>query len=235
MSDQTPTPSAGAAPTPAPAPEVDHAARAAELEAKLREFQTREGRFRNEKGVMQARIRELEQLALGSPNSTGQPDYGQPSYTEAPPYQPTYSQPQPPPPQADIVTRDEFDLYRFQRDHNDRFEAVRQIALDANKVGNFIRYRVDAWGRPVIGADGRVMGDIYATYSAIADHLEKEELKAKLAQNSPTRNPALGTISGTSASASEEQIDLANLTPEQMREKFPEAFSPTDTNSFWGK
>lgn len=227
MSDQTPA-NAGATPTePAePTSTPDHSARIAELENKLKEFQVRDGRARNEKGYYERRIKELEQLALS--NSTPQPEFGNTDFTNQ--YQPPQQFNQAPI-QPDIVTRDEFDLYRFQRDHADKFEAVRSVALDGNKVGNFIRYRVDAWGRPVIGPDGRAVGDIYATYSAIADHLEREELRAKVAQASPNRNPVHATISGSGAGTfSPTQDDEAflndpNTTPEMIRERFPEQFS----------
>jgi len=204
------------------------------MEAKLRDFQVRDGRARNEKGYYERRIKELEQLALSNSASTGQPDYGQPDATSH--YQPAY-QPQPAPPQADIVTRDEFDLYRFQRDHSDRFDAVRAVAMDGNKVGNFIRYRVDSWGRPMIGADGRAVGDIYSTYAAIASHLENEELRAKLSQSSPGRNPALGTISGTASASQAENVDLTDKSPEDIKKMYPELFPDSSGNAFspWSK
>ena len=232
MSDQTPAPNAaGVTPAspadPNPTPSIDHSARIAELEKKLADYQVRDGRARNEKGYYERRIKELEQLALS--NSTPQPELGNGTdYSTVPQYQPQpqYNQPGP-----DIVTRDEFDLYRFQRDHTDRFEAVRAVALDGNRVGNFIRYRVDAWGRPMIGPDGRAVGDIYATYSAIADHLEKEELKQKVAQTQPNRNPVHATISGSGAGTfqptqdDEAFLNDPNTTPEMIRERFPEQFT----------
>jgi hypothetical protein len=222
MSDQPTAPAAGA-PAPTPDAGVDHTARIAALEKELGDFKVRDGRFRNEKGVLLGRIKELEQLAS---NSTGDPGYDMPPNTTYNNPSPYHQTPTPPAYSADIVTKDEFDLYRFQRDHPTRFDAVRKIALDSAQVGNFIRYRVDAWGRPMVGPDGRVLGDIYTTYSSIANHLETEELKAKVAQTSPNRNPALGIISGNSAASTTEQIDVSDLTPEQMKEKFPEAFAP---------
>jgi hypothetical protein len=189
----------------------------------------REGRYRNEKGVREARIRELEQLAL---NSSGQPDQYSQSDQSQQQWQPSQYSTQSPGymPAADVVTRDEFDLYRFQRDNPDKFEAVKSVALDGNRVGNFIRYRVDAWGRPVVGPDGRAVGDIYATYSAIRTHLENEELRAKVSQASPNRNPAHATISGSGGSAPLQESDEAflndpNTTPEMIRERFPEQFA----------
>ena len=159
---------AAATPATEPTAQPDLTAKAAQLERELAELKSREGRFRNEKGVMQARIRELEQLALG--NSTGDPEPGngqtQPTYT--PPGGYGYA-----PPQQDVVTREEWDLDRFRRENSDKFDSVRQIALDAAKVGQFIRYRQDQYGRAI--------PDVYGTYSAIAKELELEDLRKKVA------------------------------------------------------
>ena len=98
-----------ATPTAAPDPEV------ARLRNELQDLKSREGRFRNEKVVMQARIRELEQLALS--NGTEQPEYGTPSatggYQPQYQYQPAYSAPAPQ--TSNFVSREEFDLWRVER------------------------------------------------------------------------------------------------------------------------
>ena len=194
------------------------------LKAELAEFRTREGRFRNEKGVMAARIRELEQLALG--NQTETPEYGAPTY--APP-QPQYGQYQPPqfqplqaPPQ-DTLSREEFDLYRFKSEHADRYETVRSIALDPAKVQQFIRYRPGPYGAAV--------PDVYGTYTAISQQLELEELRKAQQANQPQRNPAMGTISGSGAASQPEGVDIADKTPDELRQMFPEAFAPQN----WGR
>lgn len=190
----------------------------ARIRDELASYKTREGRSRNEKGVMQARIRELEQLALS--NGTGEPEYGQPNTTPAP-YTPAYKQPAYQEPQTNFVSRDEFDLWRVERELNDKqkFETVRQIALDGYKVQPFVSWQVDP-------TSGQPFRSVYDTYKRIADHLELEELRKQQTASSPSRNPALGAISGSGAASSPEMVDVTDLTPEQMKEKFPEAFAP---------
>lgn len=213
--------------TPAPDPaQPDLATELASTRVKLTELQTREGRFRNEKGVMQARIRELEQLALGNqtdPPEQGQPTYAapQPQFGQPPQYQPAYSTPQ------DVVTREEWDLDRFKREAPARFEPVRTIAMDPVKVGQYIRYRPGPYGQAV--------PDVYGTYKSIADSLELAELRAAQAGTTPGRNPALGIISGTGAASLQEQVDINSLTPEQIREQFPDAIQTPLANPGWGR
>jgi hypothetical protein len=75
-------------------------------------------------------------------------------------------------------------------------------------------------------ATGQPFRSVYKTYKRIADHLELEELRKHQASSNPNRNPAFGAISGSSAASTPEQIDVSDLTPEQMKERFPEAFAP---------
>lgn len=218
MPDQIPNQPAAPPPAPGETPAPDPNVELNQLRQKVNELQTREGRFRNEKGVMQARIRELEALALG--NDTGTPDPGRMTATEAQQYgyqlqyQPQYQAP----PQQDVVTREEWDLDRFKREQPNRFDAVRQIALDSAKVSNYIRYRQGPYGQAV--------PDVYGTYQAIAQSLELEELRKAQAGANPNRNPALGVISGNGAASTPEVVDIQDKTPEQLKEMFPEAFAP---------
>lgn len=236
MSDN-PAPQAAGNPTPTPDSQSDpREAELSRLRDELSQLRSREGRFRNEKGVMAARIRELEQLALG--NTTEPPPPGQPNFTGSeqgyaynaynapqPPYQ-YQQQPAWQPPQPDPVTREEWDVDRFRREQPNRFEAVRQIALDGSRVQPYIRYRSNAYGQAV--------PDIYGTYAAIAERMELEELKKAQSASSPQRNPALATISGSSANVVEDQPQLQDMTPEKMRETWPEAFPPAENSPFWG-
>jgi hypothetical protein len=130
-----------------------------------------------------------------------------------------------PPPPSNFVSREDFDVYRFEAQNastTDIVKQVRSIAMDGSRVGEFVQYRpgeVDPYGRPV--------ADIYRTYNAIKDHLvreaehkELEELR-KLRQNSPPNHPPPISpfISGVSASQVEGGIDPSTLTTEQMVEK----------------
>ena len=231
-------PAPAAAPAPAqatsPDPTQQQAAPAdsAELERlrrELQEYKVRDGRARNEKGVLLRQLEEFRQMALQ--NSTDPAAAEQPTYA-APPQPFAGYQPQPayaPPPQPDVVTREEWDLDRFRREQPTRFEPVRQIAQDPYKVQPFIRYRADAYNRAVV--------DVYGTYSAIAQQMELEELR-KAQPPSPQRNPALGVISGSGAASYEPtEVDVSQLTPDQLKEKFPEAFPPQPASPFanWGK
>ena len=213
-----PAPAEGVTPAPDPNAELS------QLRQRVNELQTREGRFRNEKGVMQARIRELEQLALG--NGSGDPEYGQPAYSSPNPAYPNPAYQPQQPPQQDVVTREEWDLDRFKREQPTRFDSVRQIALDSAKVSQHIKYRPGPYGQAV--------PDVYGTYKAISDSMELEELRKAQVQANPNRNPALGAISGSGAASSPEQINLDDpeMTPEKMKEMFPEAFALQNTP--WG-
>lgn len=215
-------------PAQQPAAPVD-SAELERLRRELQEYKVRDGRARNEKGVLLRQLEEFRQMALQ--NSTEPTEAAQPVYAAPPqPYgayqpQPAYAQP----PQQDVVTREEWDLDRFRREQPTRFEPVRQIAQDAYKVQPHIRYRSDPYGRAVV--------DVYGTYSAIAQAMELEELR-RAQPPTPQRNPALGTISGSGAASYEPtEMDVSQLTPEQMKEKFPEAFPPQPASPFsnWGK
>jgi len=224
MDPNSPNPPAGTPPAEGTTPAPDLNAELNQLRSKVNELQTREGRFRNEKGVMQSRIRELEQLALG--NSTEGPDYGQQTFVPPgqqynnPQYQPAFHV------QQDVVTREEWDLDRFRREQPTRFDAVRSVALDSVKVSQHIKYRP--------GPSGQAVPDVYGTYKAISDSMELQELREAQAKANPNRNPALGVISGSGAASSPEQIDLNSpeMTPEKVKEMFPEAFVPEATP--WG-
>lgn len=195
------------------------------LRREVLELKARDGRYRNEKGVMQARIRELEQIVMsddtGNPDpNTAPPDtsgYGYPPYRPQPPF---YPQPQMP----EIVTREEWDMDRFKRENPDRFDAVRKIALDSSRLPEFIRYRQNA--------NGQAVPDVYGTYKAISQYMELEDLRKATARNDPNRNPAAATISGNSASDMETVEIPEDLTPEQIVEKFPEHFQKPTTKGW---
>lgn len=204
------------------------------LKKELQELRTREGRFRNEKGVLLNQIRELQQMNMNADN-TSLPNQGEANVTgQGYQYQPGPYQMQPPVPQwqpqyQDTVSREEWDMDRFRREHSDRYEAVRRFAQDPVQVQPFIRYRANTYGQAV--------PDVYGTYTAIAQSMELEELRKAQAQSvtQPNRNPALGVISGTSANSFEPAQNIQDLTPEQMREQYPEAFPPAESATFWGK
>jgi hypothetical protein len=190
--------------TPDPTVEVSR------LQNELRDFRSREGRFRNEKGVMQARIRELESLAL---SSTGEPEYGQLGGTPAyPGATPTYGSPYAPPAPTNFVSREEFDLWRVEREFNNpqKLEQVRQIALDGGRVGDFVSWDVDP-------STGQPFRSVYKTYKRIAEHLELEDLR-KQRQQVPS-NPNHAVISGSGASAVEPAVNLDNASWKDMAAK----------------
>ena len=215
-------PVAPAAPgTPAePEPTEDFAAKAVELERQLADYKTREGRLRNEVGVLRSRTRELEHLAF-NPDGTPQMPTADPNYTPAP-Y--GYTQPQAALP-PNVVSREEFDVWRFQSQPGvdpATFDKVRSIAQDPGQIGRYIRYMPDP-------RTGLATPSVFDTYSAIYDTIRREaeskELADLRAKQSPQRNPSLATISGTGASSISEDIDLSKMTPEEMKVKFPDMFA----------
>lgn len=218
---QTPAatdPAAKPAETPAPAEPNPLEARLATLEAELKGLQSLRGKWSQEVGYLRGRNKELEQLAFNQTEPQAPADTATtPAYGYQP--QPSY-QPYAPPPPANIVTRDEFDLWRARNDIKDEatFSKVRSIAQDSNQVGRFIKY--------IPTPDGRAVASVYDTYMAIHDGLqreaEKKELEALRAQSQPNRNPALATISGGGAASIEELPDISNMSAEELAAKFPD-------------
>jgi hypothetical protein len=202
------------------------------VEQRLREVQTREGRLRNDLGAYRNRLRELEDASHS--DNTGPPTYGDPTPTG---YTPQYNaNPYGPAPDPMTTYRQNQDLLMFKVDHPESravWDELQKLVNDPAKVGDFISYRTvphSQTGQPYVEPD------VARTYQAALREIELRTLKAeKAASSPPTSNPAFGVISGVSASNVEGPIDLSNLTPEQIREKFPEAFAAQQTKDIWGR
>ena len=214
-------------PSAAPTPSVDLES----IQFELKKLRSENGRLRNEVGVFRRHAQEVDLLR----STTDPADPGEVTST-APPYAAGgYASPTPVyPPGGNFVSKDEFDEWRFDQAHSgkaDFLKKIREVAYSSSAVP-FIKYQVDPYGRPLVDSYGRAVPDRFRTFEAIAQHLELEELRKQRAQ--PLSNPAFGVISGVGASAMEPSIDLASLTPEQIREKFPEAFpAQSQANTFW--
>lgn len=215
-------------PTATPNPDLEA------VRTELLKYKTENGRLRNRVGAAELRARELETIAFRDSSGATEPspDAGtntgyMPQYAQAPQYG------APAAPQGNFVSREEWDLDRFERRYGSKPEfvqAVRNFAQDGNKVGNFIRHQVDSWGRPVVDAYNRAVPDVYRTYEAIASHLELEQLRKT--QQSPSSNPNQAVISGTGANAVEPTMDLSKATWQDMAKSGVMSTSESDPPSF---
>lgn len=211
----------GVPPTPAPPasasdPLAELRAQYEQILAENSRLKKSEGQLRNEKGVW-SREKEALLASLTSSEDTQDTGYGQPTPGRAPASM-SYGY-NPPPQPMNVVSREEFDQFRFAQQYASKPDFVSQVqsfARDGSKVAPFIRYQVDAYGRPVIGPDGRAAYDIYGTYQAIAQHMEFEDLRKKAAPANPLSlgavPPSASIATGPAGGAptnSQETIDLS--------------------------
>lgn len=219
MSDNPAAPSATGTPTPAPDPTQTPApdpAEIARLRQELQETKTREGRLRTEKGIREARLRELEALYLSGgavdPTTT---------YTNATDASGMYGRPyspNSPDPRLQRIQDNQDDLklrWELGKEGYDKFfpKAV-EILNDPIKGPEFLARRDDG------------TTDYYRSVKAAVREMELQELRAKLTQPaSPSgalpSNPQ-AVISGVGAAAVAETMDLAAI--QRLADENPDEF-----------